>query len=88
MDVQDLERAKDVATAKLATAESFAWLVGILAGLCVHLWWGGWALPVAAGGAIYYLLVRPYSRHYEAAHSALERATGTGKHYDPSKPSS
>lgn len=51
MDVQDLERAKDVAAAKLATAESLSWLVGTLSGLCIHLGWGGWALPLAAGGA-------------------------------------
>lgn len=86
MTAQDLERAAAVATAKLSTAEAFSWPVGILTGVCTHLLMDGWALPVAAGGVIYYLLVRPYKRHYEAAHDALERATDTGKYYDPTKP--
>jgi hypothetical protein len=76
------EHRVEIATAKLAVAESYRLFVGVAIGL---LTWkifdlNGW-VAFAVGSIGFFFSDYLYSKEYDLAEDALERLTSTGKYY-------
>jgi hypothetical protein len=79
----ELEWLCKIAEAKLGVAETLRFPIAGFAGLLAYSVWDSW--PIALGIAIILVFLVPhqFSKEYDRAWDAYERATGTGKHYRP-----
>jgi hypothetical protein len=76
----DLERASELADARLGVAEDLGWPVALLSGLLVLIKFDSWLLALAGAVATYFLATWRYRRGAEAAEDKYFRAAGLGKY--------
>lgn len=81
-DTGAAERRVEIATAKLAVAESYRFYVGIAVGLMAWKVFdlNGWIAFAIAVAAFFYSDYS-YSKEYDSADDELARLTRTGKYY-------
>lgn len=80
---EELQVAIDVATAKLGMIEELRWPFVVLLGVALHCMWGQLWLSILIPIVVFFVIVIPLDRDYEAAWDAYERETKTGKYWIP-----
>lgn len=83
-EVGDLQRASELADAKLEVAEEFNWPLAILAATVVYMKWDSWLLAFGIGAVVFYLAAAPYRRASAKAEEDYFKEAKLGKyaHFD------
>ena len=82
---EELQKRCDIATARLAVAEELRWLIAGLSAVIAYLKYDSWLLALVVLVAVFFAVSYLYEKEYDAAHDAYERATGTGKYWQPKR---
>ncbi|MCY1242420.1 hypothetical protein D3C85_1598020 [compost metagenome] len=69
---EKLDHACAIADAHLVVAESFGWMVAVLAAACIYLKWESAWIALPAGIASYVILTHPYRKGHDKAWKARE----------------
>lgn len=79
----EFELRYHIALARLGVAEELRWVIAALAGILGQLYWHTW--PASLGIAIFafFAVTYPFSKEYDRALDAYERAAGIGKYWQP-----
>jgi hypothetical protein len=80
----ELEKASEIADARLGVAENFAWPVSILCAGLVLLKWDSWLLAVGGWGIGFFLSLYQYRKESNVAEDAYMKASKTGRYYEGS----
>jgi len=78
--IDDLERASQLADARLGVAEELGWPLALAVATAAHLKWEGWLLTLAVAALTYYAVTFRYRRASNRAEDAHHRAAGLGKY--------
>ena len=81
LPTDDLERASQLADARLQVAEELGWPLAALAATAAHLMWGSWLLTLAVVALTYFGVTFNYRRLSQRAEDAHYRAAGLGKYH-------
>lgn len=85
-EFKELEKASEIADARLGVAEDFAWTVATLLALVVYLKWDSWIFAVGAWALGFFFSTYHLRKESHAAEEAHMKATKTGRHCEgPSK---
>ena len=82
----ELERACQIAGARLGVAEELRWPLAMSAAINAQVFSNSWLVAVGIAIAVYILTARWYDKDYESAWDQYEKATKTGKYYVPHAP--
>lgn len=80
---EKLQVAADVAGARLAMIEELRWPIVVLLGFAMHCKWGELWLSIIIPVVVFFVIVIPWDKAYEAALDTYERETKTGKYWIP-----
>ncbi len=76
-----LEVRCQVAMARLGVAEELRKIISVLAAWICFLYFGSWLASIALWFAVEMTVPYWYSKQYDAASDAYEKATGTGRYF-------
>ena len=81
-EFEGLERASEIADARLGVAENFALPVATLLACVVYLTWHSWIFAVGAWALGFFLSTYQLRKASNAAEDAHMKATKTGRYYE------
>ena len=81
-EIRELEKASEIADARLDVAEKFAWLVATLFACLALLKWDSWLLAAGAFVLGFFLSIYHLRKESDAAEDAHMKATKTGRYYE------
>jgi hypothetical protein len=80
---EELQVAQDIAGARLEMVEEFRWPICLFLGYAIHCKWGEMWLSILIPVVVFFVIVIPWDRAYEAARDAYARETKTGRYWIP-----
>lgn len=81
VDEKDLERASEIADAKLSVAEEFGWPLAMISSVSAFMKWDSWLIAALVGVAVYVLSIHRYRRASDRAEDEYFKAAGLGKYF-------
>jgi hypothetical protein len=84
-EMAELEKASEIADARLGVAEDFSWYVSILLACLVLQQWDSWLLAVVSWVIGYFVCVYQYRKKSDVAEDAYMKASKTGRYCEEPK---
>lgn len=77
---QELERAHEIAWAKLGVAEDVGWIAACFAAIAAYLAWSSWIVGIVVLGGGFYAITLSYRSELERAKETYYRAAKLGEY--------